>query len=677
MEPAKFIRFWKELRRRKVIMGIVAYGATALVLLEAAEIICNAFGIERVPQWVVILLGIGLVIAVVFSWIYDITPGGIVKTEPLEEPELPMVNKKIKTYRLTIFVSIIVIIGLLSFNIIDTAKSRKFGRIEKTLAVLPFSGELPEGYESMVFDYIHRELTACLSKIHTFNVKPWRVTKKHPIKNKSYNKIGRELKANLLIDWSAVIIDGAKRLTIFMYTTEDEKLLWSHDYSLGDSWTEISTISPEISRSVARRLKTFLSLDERASINEIPDSPRASFIAYKGSAIAQNALYLYELGNRKTELSVFDEAIDLYTQAIQIDPDFAAAYANRAKTRSWGIYTGYYDNSHLGKCRDDIEKATSLKTDLTEADIAMGFYCYYGLRDYENALIYFERALEKRPDDVDCLFYLSLVYRRMGNWEKVDSVSAEALGKNPANALFFTNIGVSYDYLHNFEKAIECHNYAIEILPEWAASYQNKVNSVLMLKGDTEEARAILEQSHKMTGWDIHYALAKIDMYEDNFDSALRNINIAYPDESVPDGDSLLLKATIYMHCGSRNEAMKYFQGAIEYFTNEIKYDPENSEAFSKLGIACAGIGDKTNAIRNGIRATELMNAAKDAMQGPYRLFDLARIYCMLGEYDLSVKLIEKLTIIGSPFSVNFVYFDPDFKEIRNRESLLNLINRN
>ena len=211
MKPARFMRFWQELRRRKVIMGIVAYGACAYGILEAAEISYNAFGIEQVPPWIVIVLGIGFLVALVFSWIYDITPGGIKKTEPLAEPELPLVNKKIKTYRLTTFASVIVIIGLLSFNIIDNAASRKFGKIEKTLAVLPYTGDLPPEYDYMVFDYIGQEITACLSKIDTFKVLPWRLTMKYPKGNKSYNKIGRELRANLLIDWKAVIIDGDKK----------------------------------------------------------------------------------------------------------------------------------------------------------------------------------------------------------------------------------------------------------------------------------------------------------------------------------------------------------------------------------------------------------------------------------------------------------------------------------
>jgi len=51
MKPVSIPRLIKELRRRRVLRGVVVYGASTLLILEAAEIIYNAFGIEAVPTW--------------------------------------------------------------------------------------------------------------------------------------------------------------------------------------------------------------------------------------------------------------------------------------------------------------------------------------------------------------------------------------------------------------------------------------------------------------------------------------------------------------------------------------------------------------------------------------------------------------------------------------------------
>jgi len=657
-------------------MGVLAYGASALLILEAAEIIYNAFGIEQVPLWIVLALGCGFIIAVVFSWIFDFTPGGIIRTEPLEEKqaELPFINNKFKTYRMTTFISVIIIIGLLSFNIADNAREKKFGQIEKTLAVLPFTDIIPSEQESLVFDYIGDQIVGGLSKIDTFRVLPWRVTRKYPKGDKGYAKMGKELDASILLDWKAVEIEGDKRLTIVMVTSGNERMIWSEDYLLNDNWTDISNISPDISRTVAKRLKTFLTLEEREKIKETPGSARANYIAYKGSRIAQNALYLYELGNRKTDLAIFDEAINLYTEAIQIDPKFAAAYANRAKIRSWGVYTGYYNESHLRLCRDDIEKATILHPELIEADIAMGFYCYYGLRNYDKALEYFELALEKEPGNVDCLFYLSLVHRRMGNWDKVALLSDRAVERNPASALFFTNIGTSYSYLHNSDKATVCHDRAIDIEPEWAAAYNNKFDVALILDGDTEKARTILEENKRATGYDTGPKMAIIELYEGNCQAAINNINASYPDKADLEGNELIEKAFIYRHCGYSDKAIEYYHGAIRFFTNEIKYKPGNAEALSKLGIAYAGSGDRYNAVKYGEKAAEIRSVEDDSMIGPNRLFDLARIYIMVGEKDRCIEIVEKLWSIESLFSPHLLFLDPDFKELRDDERIRQLL---
>ena len=82
MKPGTFNKLVQELRRRRVFRGIVVYGASTLVLLEAADIIANSIGYDGAPPWLVWLLGIGFMGSMIFSWIYDFTPGGIKKTIP-------------------------------------------------------------------------------------------------------------------------------------------------------------------------------------------------------------------------------------------------------------------------------------------------------------------------------------------------------------------------------------------------------------------------------------------------------------------------------------------------------------------------------------------------------------------------------------------------------------------
>ena len=81
-----FKRFWKELKRRKVVHVITVYAATAFVILELVNMVARPL---QLPDWteafVIVLLCIGFVISVFVSWIYDITPTGVKKTKPVSE----------------------------------------------------------------------------------------------------------------------------------------------------------------------------------------------------------------------------------------------------------------------------------------------------------------------------------------------------------------------------------------------------------------------------------------------------------------------------------------------------------------------------------------------------------------------------------------------------------------
>ncbi|MCD6596330.1 MAG: hypothetical protein J7L04_01505 [Bacteroidales bacterium] len=83
--PNKISQFWQELKRRKVFRVMAMYAATAFIIMEAGDIMLPRLGL---PDWtvtfIIVLLIIGFPISVILSWIFDLTPEGVKKTESIE-----------------------------------------------------------------------------------------------------------------------------------------------------------------------------------------------------------------------------------------------------------------------------------------------------------------------------------------------------------------------------------------------------------------------------------------------------------------------------------------------------------------------------------------------------------------------------------------------------------------
>jgi Tfp pilus assembly protein PilO len=116
--PNKLIRFWQELKRRKVFSVVTTYAATSYIIIEVVN---NLIGPLHLPDWlatlVVILLIIGLPVVIILSWIFDFTPQGIKKTESLEELEskeilIKPVKRKLRTSYVLNAILIIAVIVL-------------------------------------------------------------------------------------------------------------------------------------------------------------------------------------------------------------------------------------------------------------------------------------------------------------------------------------------------------------------------------------------------------------------------------------------------------------------------------------------------------------------------------------------------------------------------------------
>ena len=134
----KLAQFWQEIKRRNVHRSLAIYAGTAFIILEASDIIFPRLGF---PDWTIdillYLLILGSIVTIIVSWIFDVTPKGVEKTKALSEiqaGEKPVVSYR---WKITTYVSLIVIVGLIIFNLAGGFKQLTAGSIQ-SLVVLPF-----------------------------------------------------------------------------------------------------------------------------------------------------------------------------------------------------------------------------------------------------------------------------------------------------------------------------------------------------------------------------------------------------------------------------------------------------------------------------------------------------------------------------------------------------------
>lgn len=674
MKPDMIYKFVQELKRRRVFRGIVVYGASVLVLFEAATNLAQFLGRESVPAWFLWLLVAGFIVSLWFSWVYDITPGGIRKTEAESEKKVRIPKKEVRIYQTSTFISILLIISLVSYNIIDSKVAKQIRSLDKSIAVLPFNDPSLSPSQARIYEFVGQELTSSLWKIEDYRVIPWDECRAYMRRNKNYTQVGEDLRVCILVQWKPYETTDNKHLSVELISAQDADLIWSETYVIDGSWAnEVIRLSKKISKKITRKLRTYLTPYERGLLDEETVSPKAKLYAFVGNAYAQDAwtktLTGKDNGNKNqfTDSISFSTAIKYYTDAIREDPSLAEAYANRAKTKLMGIRAHFFNRSVLDESREDIEQAFELDKDLPEAHVAMGFYYFYGIRQYKLASIHFEKACSLKPRNTEYLFYLSKIYSTLGKWREVKVLGDEIFESNSQNALYYTNLGLLYQHLDEFSKADQSQDKAIALMPTWYASYFNKAHCQAF-RGEISKARASMVEGIENSGKSFNRFLAELYLYEGNHISAAQQIEYAsdqeFKDLQESPGEACLIKAKIYKHAGYKEQAEENYRLAAAYFKARLEKDPEDYFAHSKLGLACAGSGNKEQAIEHGQKALLLGTQTYTAVGFPYILYDMALTYTICNEYKSALDTLKELLAIHSLFTLEFIKIDPDLKPL-------------
>jgi TolB-like protein/Tfp pilus assembly protein PilF len=468
-----------------VIQTAVLYAAASWALLQVAALLLDML---EVPAWglklVFVLLVIGFPLALLLSWMHQVTPEGIRRESAV--PEAPRGLPPA---------------GAFSSHAADAPAAailpQEPAADERSIAVLPFANLSEDKANEYFADGLSEELLNLLSRVQGLRVVARTSSFSFKGRATSVAEIARELKVTHLLEGSVRRSGARLRITAQLIRASDSSHVWSQ--SLDRDLSDIFAVQDEIAAAVARGLE--LKLFGGPAPKAQPTDPRAYALYLQG----RHFFSLYSATG-------YAQAIPALEGALAIDPGFAPA---------WGIlgalYWGQANNSLIPyeegarKARLASEKALALDPKQAEPMSLLGLLDVIEHRDVAGGLQRIHRALELEPHNQRVLSRAANVARQRGRTEEAIRYAEQALNADPLSPNAHAVLGLTYYYAGRLDDAEAMRRRLLALSPGWLSGYYY-LGRILLEGGDARAALAAIEQEPspmwRLTGLAlVHHAL--------------------------------------------------------------------------------------------------------------------------------------------------------------------------
>ena len=378
-----------ELKRRKVFQVAVGYVVIAWVILQVAEITSEPLNL---PEWstglVLWLLVLGFPVAVIMAWALEVTPDGIRRTRRKRKP--------------------------------PPRKSRPSQPVaaKASIAVLPFVDMSPDKDQDHFCEGMAEEIINALTKITGVHVASRTASFQFKGDTADIDHVGDQLGVDTVLEGSVRKEGDAIRVTAQLINVDDGFHIWSEGYDR--ELKGVFAIQKEIAESVVKAFR--LTLDEEEE-QAIVRQPTDNIEAYEYYLRGRRQFFML---NRHG----WEQAREMFSRAIELDPDYALAYAGLADCFSF-LYM-YADSSASNRLQAETNSrlALQLAPDSAEAHASRGLALSHS-KKYDDADVVFRRAVDIDPKLYDAYYFWGRNAFVQGRYEKAAELFESASRVRP------------------------------------------------------------------------------------------------------------------------------------------------------------------------------------------------------------------------------------------------------
>jgi TolB-like protein/Flp pilus assembly protein TadD len=471
--------FFGELKRRNVYKVAVAYIVAGWALSQG---IAQVLPVFDVPNWVirliVLLIIIGLPIALVLAWMFELTPQGIKRTEAADAAKQHSRNR--------LWIYVVIIGAVLSVGLFFLGRytaghatprqsEAAAGILQKSIAVLPLLNESGDPKDEYFSDGLSEELIAALAQIRQLKVIGRSSSFRFKDRREEPKTIGEKLGVSTLLEGTVRKQGDKVRIVAELVNAADGIALWTRTFDR--ELKDIFAVQEEIARAVAESLKvTLLGSQDRPAQRGAPSNVEA-----------HNAYLQGHFHFQRRNLEDYRKAVGYFDQAIQLDPDYALAYAERSEAWTFiGDLTGQHEPA-WSKARNDAERAVAIAPALAEARAALGWVRFFVDWKFIEGLSELKRAKELSPSNPTANDLLARVILYLGRLDEAERQARHAVELDPLSVIAQGNLARVLVFAGKLDEADAAARKATELQPTSASSHRWQVVAAV-LRGDRATA---------------------------------------------------------------------------------------------------------------------------------------------------------------------------------------------
>ncbi|HST30383.1 MAG TPA: hypothetical protein VLK27_06040 [Chthoniobacterales bacterium] len=652
--------FFHEVQRRKVYRVAAAYIIAGGFIIQ---MVSAAFPAWELPNWsqrlVIALILIGFPIALIFAWIFDITPSGIERTSKVEAQPQPRSHRRRNLILLaTSGLGLSIAAG---FFVLPRAVAHK---IDKSIAVLPFENLSDEKENAYFADGVQDDILTNLSKIGDLKVISRTSVMGYRGVKQGVREIGKALGVSTILEGSVRRSGNRVRVNVQLIDANNDEHIWASDYDR--DLTDVFAIQTDLAEKISDALKARLSPSEKALMEQKPTQNNEAYLAFvRGHDIWSGS---------HEDNETLKQGEQMYQSAIDLDPKFALAYARFSQLESWLVHSFEASPARRQKARDLAKRALELQPDLPEAHLAQGFVNYYIDNDFDAAAREFQIAQSGLPNESEVYLSLGAIQRRQGKWQESNASLEKAVSLNPKDVWSMQNLAINYEVQRDFDSANKVLDRALAVDPTAFGCWEIRAKVALEQKGDLSVVENILSKADGMkltpeVQSKLATGRANLFLLRRQFDAAAREAEkvsdatlTAYPGAVC--GKYTVIgasKRALHDDAGSRQAFLKAKADAEEL----VKQNPDQPSAIGSLAEVQAWLGEKDAALAGIKRAQDLLPESKDAFGGPEITLMAAEIYTILGDTDKALTTLDGMLQKPGPITVTTLKMNPLWDPLR------------